>query len=86
MPMYTKLLKNILYDKMKLEEFETIAFSKEYSAILQNKLPLKLNDPTTFYIPCTIGKETFDKALYDLGASISLMSFSFSKRLKIGEL
>ncbi|KAJ9147268.1 hypothetical protein P3X46_029445 [Hevea brasiliensis] len=47
MPSYAKFLKEILSNKKKLEEFETVALTEESSAILQNKLPPKLKDPGT---------------------------------------
>ncbi|XP_044467736.1 uncharacterized protein LOC123197479 [Mangifera indica] len=72
--------------QMKLEEFEMVALSEECSAILQNKLPPKLKDPGSFSIPCVVGKESFEKALCDLGASISLLSLSICRRLELGEL
>ncbi|XP_073019357.1 uncharacterized protein [Primulina eburnea] len=73
MPSYAKFLKEILSKKRKLGDFETVNLSEECSAILQNKLPLKLKDPGSFSIPCTIGTSNFSKALCDLGASINLM-------------
>ncbi|KAJ9183285.1 hypothetical protein P3X46_007162 [Hevea brasiliensis] len=48
MPSYAKFLKEILSNKKKLEEFETVALTEESSAILQNKLPPKLKDPGSF--------------------------------------
>ncbi|XP_073152098.1 uncharacterized protein [Henckelia pumila] len=45
MPSYAKFLKEILSNKRKLVDFETVKLSEECSAILQNKLPLKLKDP-----------------------------------------
>lgn len=70
---YKKFLKEVMSKKMKLEEFEKVKLTKECSAILQRKLPKKLNDPSSFTIPCTIGESTIDKALCDLGNSINLM-------------
>ena len=67
--------------KRKLEDYEKIAMMEECSAIIQNKLPPKLKDPGSFSIPCTIGKVDFGKALCDLGASISLMPLSISRKL-----
>ena len=64
-------MKKILANKRKLGEYETIAFSEEYSAILQKKLPLKPKDSRSFTIPCSIGNVVFERALYDLGASIN---------------
>ncbi|GKV39994.1 hypothetical protein SLEP1_g47678 [Rubroshorea leprosula] len=45
MPCYAKFLKEILSNKRKLEEYETVKLTEECSAILQNKLPPKLKDP-----------------------------------------
>ncbi|KAJ9178713.1 hypothetical protein P3X46_010573 [Hevea brasiliensis] len=86
MPSYEKFLKEILSKKRKLEDYGTVALTEECSAILQNKLPLKLKDPGSFSIPCPIGNKKIDKALCDLGASISLMLLSICKKLEIGEL
>jgi len=60
--------------------------AEECSAIIQNKLPPKLKDPWSFSIPCFIGSENIEKAMRDLGASVSLMSFSLCERMGIGEL
>ncbi|XP_017973225.1 PREDICTED: uncharacterized protein LOC108661383 [Theobroma cacao] len=68
MPGYVKFFKDILLKRRKLGEFETIALTKECSAIIQNKLPPKLKDPGSFTIPRTIGALCFAKALCDLGA------------------
>ena len=59
--------------------------TRESSAIIK-KLPPKLKDPGSFVIPCMIGSETIDKALCDLGVSVSLLPLSLSKRMGIGEL
>ena len=85
MPSYVKFMKKILENKKKLGEYETIALTEEYSAILQKKLPPKLKDPDSFAIPFLIGNSVAGIALYDLGASINLMSLSMFKRLKLGE-
>ena len=39
MPHYAKFLKEIVSNKKKLEEYATIALTKECSAVIQNKLP-----------------------------------------------
>ncbi|XP_057996520.1 uncharacterized protein LOC131175861 [Hevea brasiliensis] len=86
MPSYTKFLKEILSNKRKLEDYETVALTEECSAILQNKLLPKLKDPESFSIPCLIENMKIDKALCDLGASVSLMSLSICKKLDVEEL
>ena len=47
---------------------------------------MKIQDPGSFTIPCTIGNFEFGKALCNAGASISLMPLSIMKRLSLGEL
>ncbi|XP_020263244.1 uncharacterized protein LOC109839226 [Asparagus officinalis] len=73
MPSYAKFLKEILSNKRKLEEYETVALTEECSAIIQNKLPPKLKDPGSFSIPCVIGNVSINRALCDLGASVDFV-------------
>ena len=63
MPKYAKFMKEILRNKRKLEDHETVMLNEECSAILLNKLPPKLKDPGSFTIPCTIGNSYFEKTL-----------------------
>ncbi|CAJ2633013.1 unnamed protein product [Trifolium pratense] len=86
MPSYAKFLKDILTNKKKIEEEETVMLTAECSSILQNNMPPKLKDPGSFSIPCVIGKYVIDRALCDLGASISLMPMPICEKLKLGEL
>ncbi|XP_062094049.1 uncharacterized protein LOC133800092 [Humulus lupulus] len=84
-PSYVKFMKEILSKKMKMEDYETIALTKECSAILQRKLPQKLRDPGSFTIPCTNGNFECKHALCDLGASINLIPLSVFHQLGLGE-
>ena len=65
MPSYVKFMKDILSQKRRLADFETVNLTEECSAILQRKLPQKLKDPGSFTIPCTIGNAIFERALCD---------------------
>ena len=47
---------------------------------------MKMQDPGSLTIPCTIGNVEFKKAWCDSGASINLMTLSIVKRLNLGEL
>ena len=76
MPSYAKFLKEILSNKRKLEEYETAALTEECSAVIQNKLPAKLKDPSSFSIPCLIGIVPINCALCDLNSRLSLMPLS----------
>ncbi|XP_062085655.1 uncharacterized protein LOC133791755 [Humulus lupulus] len=78
-------MKEILSKKRRLEDFEIVALTEECSAILQRKLPQKLQDPGSFTIPCTIGKFECKHALCDLGASINHMPLSVFRKLGLGE-
>ncbi|KAD5507914.1 hypothetical protein E3N88_15617 [Mikania micrantha] len=86
MPKYAKFLKDILTNKKKLEELSHVILSEECSAILQNKLPQKMNDPRSFTIPCLIGSLSVSNALADLGASINLMPYAVFEKLGVEEL
>src|SRR5204863_7916736 len=85
MPKYAKFLKDILSHKRKLKAFETVMLAEESSAILQKKLPQKLEDPGSFTIPCIIGNVTFENALCDLGASVNIIPYTLFTKLGIGE-
>ena len=86
MPYYAKFMKDILSKKMKLDEDGVVSLSAKISVIIQKNLPLKMQDPSSFTIPCTIGNYEFGRALCDFGASINLMPLFVVKRLSLGEL
>ncbi|XP_019240836.1 PREDICTED: uncharacterized protein LOC109220827 [Nicotiana attenuata] len=86
MPSYAKFLKEILSSKRKLEEVSVVMLTEKCSAILQNKLPQKLGDPSSFTIPCILGGVYFEKSLCDSGASINLMPFSIFRKLDLSEM
>ena len=85
MSSYVKFMKDIMSQKRRLADFETVNLIEECSAILKRKLPQKLKDPSSFTIPCTIGNAIFERALCDLGANINLMPLSIFRRLGLGE-
>ncbi|XP_057739884.1 uncharacterized protein LOC130956988 [Arachis stenosperma] len=86
MPLYAKFLKELINKKRNWNEKETVILTQECSAIIQKGLPPKLKDPESFIISCTISNMTLEKALCDLGASISLMHLSLMKKLAIEEV
>ena len=57
-----------------------------YSAVIQRVLPLKMQDPGNFTIPCTIGNFEMGTALCDSRESINLMPQSVVNRLNFREL
>ena len=86
MLLYAKFLKELLSKKRKIAEEGIVNLTATCSAIIQQKLPVKMKYPGSFTIPCSIGKYEFKKALCDSGASINLMPLSVVQRLSLGEL
>ncbi|XP_016192354.1 uncharacterized protein LOC107633227 [Arachis ipaensis] len=66
-----------------LEVFKKLEIN---SPLAEKGLPPKLEDPGSFFLPCTIGDISINKAMCDLGASINLMPSSLMKRLCIEEV
>ncbi|CAA7015410.1 unnamed protein product [Microthlaspi erraticum] len=81
-PSLRKYMKAILTSNVSLEE-GAMMITKECSAILQNRMPEKLNDPGSFVLSCKIGSTHFHRALCDLGSSVNLMPYSVAKLLGI---
>ncbi|MCH98899.1 hypothetical protein A2U01_0019908 [Trifolium medium] len=67
------------------EQREQEVLAEECTMFLQRKIPPKREDPGIFTVSCCIGKAT-ERALCDLGASISLMPLSFLKKWNLGKL
>jgi hypothetical protein len=85
MPSYVKFLKEILSNKRKLDECHMVSMNRECSALIQNKLPPKLQDPGSFCIPINVGAYSYN-ALCDLGASVSLLPLSICEKLGLKDL
>ncbi|XP_074335971.1 uncharacterized protein LOC141673137 [Apium graveolens] len=79
-------MKAVLSNRKKLNEVEIITLNEECSAVIQCKIPLKLKNPGSFSLSCTIGEVEIGKALCDLRASVSSMPHSMYKRIGLGEL
>ncbi|CAL1352873.1 unnamed protein product [Linum trigynum] len=86
MPTYAKFLRELLTKKRKWADLEKVTLTSECSAVIQNKLPEKRDDPGSFTIPCVIGGTEFNKSLCDLGAGINLMPYSVYKKLGLGDV
>ncbi|XP_012075889.1 uncharacterized protein LOC105637098 [Jatropha curcas] len=86
MSSYAKFSKEILTKKRKFEAYEIVTLTKDCSALIQNKLPPKLKDLGSFFIPCEVGAMKINKVLCDLKASVSLMPHSVFKKMDVAEL
>ena len=86
MPLYEKFMKEILSRKRKIAEKGIVNLTATYSAVIQNSLPEKMQDPSSFTIPYKIGHADMGKVLCDSRAIINLMLLFVAKRLSLGEL
>ncbi|GKA11170.1 putative reverse transcriptase domain-containing protein [Tanacetum coccineum] len=83
MPKFASTLKALIKNKEKLSEMARTPLNEHCSAIILNKLPKKVGDPSKFLIPCDFPGMDECLALADLGASINLMPLSVWKRLSL---
>lgn len=81
-PAYAKFLKDLLTNKGKLDNPKPL----ECNTFAKNKLAKKEKDPGSFSIPYVLGNHVIDKALLDLGISITLMPLVVCNRLNLGHM
>ncbi|GJV55120.1 zinc finger, CCHC-type containing protein [Tanacetum coccineum] len=79
-------LKRFLREKLRMGYQIEASMNIHDSAILEDSLPPKEKDPRSFTKLCHINNICFEKALADLGASISVMPYSTFTNLGLGEL
>ncbi|XP_047263639.1 uncharacterized protein LOC124896142 [Capsicum annuum] len=84
-PGYTKFMKDLVTKKRAMS-CELEKDIHHCSVISTRTLVQKKPDPGAFIISCTIGTMEFSKALYDLGASIDLMSLAVYIKLGLEHL
>ncbi|CAL2239445.1 unnamed protein product [Prunus armeniaca] len=80
-PAYGKFIKHLMTHKLNFAPSEEVKLNKNVSAVLQRKLPPKLEDPGSFDIPINIGDKTVGRNMLDLGASINVMPYSVYQEL-----
>ena len=83
---YAKFLKDLCTVKRGLNVDKKAFLTKQVSAIIQCKTPVKYKDPGCPTISVNIGGTCVEKALLDLGASVNLLPYSMYKQLGLGEL
>ncbi|XP_039122040.1 uncharacterized protein LOC120258656 [Dioscorea cayenensis subsp. rotundata] len=81
-----QFLKDLLTNKRKLEEVDTVALIGNCSTILDKKLLMKLRDPGSFVIPCLLGEGMEKHALANSRASINMIPYTIYMKLGLGEL
>ena len=85
-PTYAKFLKDLCTVKRGLNVNKKAFLTKQVSAIIECKTPVKYKHPVCPTISFNIGGTCVEKGLLDLGASVSLLPFSMYKQLGLGEL
>ena len=54
--------------------------------MIQNKLLAKVKDLGSFSIPCLMGNVSINRALCDLGSTMSLMPLYMCEKFELGEM
>ncbi|CAL2256066.1 unnamed protein product [Prunus armeniaca] len=80
-PAYEKFIKNLITHKLNFAPSEEVKLNNNVTAVLQRKLPPKLEDPGSFDIPINIRDKKVGRAMLDLGASINVMPYSVYQEL-----
>jgi hypothetical protein len=83
-PTYSRYFKDILANKYEITTLEVdhVKMSEQCSAAIANGLE-KQKDPGCPTIPCSVGSFKFEKALCDLGASVSVMPRDVFEKLRL---
>ena len=85
-PTYAKFLKDLCTVKRGINVDKKAFLTKQVSAIIQCKTPVKYKDPGYPTISINIGGTCVEKTLLDLGASVNLLPYSMYNQLGLGEL
>ena len=72
-PRYAKYVKEIVANKRRLTEYETITLTEECTSKIKNNLLMKLKDLGCFTVQFTIDQSIHAQGLCDLRANINLM-------------
>jgi hypothetical protein len=83
-PTYSRYFKDILANKYEIATLgiDHVKMFEECSAVIANGLE-KQKDPGCPTIPCSVGSFNFEKALCDLGASVSIMPRDVFEKLRL---
>jgi hypothetical protein len=83
-PTYSHYFKNILANKYEIATLRVdhVKMSEQCSAAIANGLE-KQKDPGCPTIPCSVGSFKFQKALWDLGESVSVMPRDVFEKLRL---
>ena len=80
---HLKFLRKLLAKKGEPEKASVALIGESYSTLLQRWSPSKLQDPSSFSTPCYIRDIKIERALCDLGASVSLVPLPLCQKLHL---
>ncbi|XP_034592072.1 uncharacterized protein [Setaria viridis] len=86
-PTYNRYFKNILTNKREIPQFtiDHIKMTEECNAAITNQAPEKKRDPECPTISCSLGAVIFERALCDLGTSVSVMPKAVFEKVRLLE-
>ena len=85
-PTYAKFLKDLCIVKRGLNVNKKAFLTKQVSAIIECKTPVKYKDSGCPTISVNIRGTCVEKALLDLGASVNLLPYTMYKQLSLEKL
>ncbi|GKB79669.1 gag-pol polyprotein [Tanacetum coccineum] len=83
---YATYLRKMLRERPKMRYQIEASTNENNSVVLEDPLPPKEKELGSFTLPCYINNIYFEKALEDLGASVSVMPLTTLTNLGLGEL
>ena len=83
-PTYSHYFKDIMGNKREIPP-STVKLTEECSAAIANEAPEKKRDLGCPTIPCSIGSLLFERALCNIGASVSVMPKNVFEKLSLPE-
>ncbi|XP_074301048.1 uncharacterized protein LOC141632396 [Silene latifolia] len=86
MPHYSEFLEEVISRRVDISGHELDSSSEECNVVKSKEISVKLDDPGSFSIPCTVGDQKVDSALCDLGARVSVIPLALVKTLNISSL
>ncbi|CAN6447669.1 unnamed protein product [Victoria cruziana] len=86
-PAYARFLKEMCTQKRRARKQQiNVILNEQVSQIIQQRIPLKMADPGTPIIPCSVGHIKVERALLDLGASVNVLPGFFYDLFQLGGL
>ncbi|XP_074570607.1 uncharacterized protein LOC141827292 [Curcuma longa] len=87
MPKFAKFIKGLMSTKDITRPKNVVALTEDVTEkILNNKMPQKLKDPGSFFLPCKIGNISIGRVFCDLGTSVSIIPYATSVKCGYSDL